>query len=57
MELPHDVIVRQQGGADFLLNYPNEVHLHFEVFDIWWPSGFDERRNPAEYIVIDNAQP
>jgi len=52
-------IIGQVGisGADFLLNYPNEVHLHFEVLDTWWPSGFDERRNPAEYIVIDNAQP
>jgi murein DD-endopeptidase MepM/ murein hydrolase activator NlpD len=52
-------IIGQVGisGADFLLNFPNEIHLHLEVFETWWPSGFEDRRNPAEYILIDNAQP
>ena len=52
-------VIGQVGtsGADFLLNTPNEIHLHFEIFETWWPSGFDDRRNPADYILIDNAQP
>ncbi|HHT03625.1 MAG TPA: M23 family metallopeptidase [Bacteroidales bacterium] len=52
-------VIGQVGtsGADFLLNTPNEIHLHFEIFKTWWPSGFDDRRNPSDYILIDNAQP
>ncbi|QKG81266.1 peptidoglycan DD-metalloendopeptidase family protein [Tenuifilum thalassicum] len=43
-------------GAEFLLSRPNEIHLHFEVFEKWWPDGFADRKNPEHYINILKAK-
>ncbi|HQN92923.1 MAG TPA: M23 family metallopeptidase [Prolixibacteraceae bacterium] len=44
------------SGATFLNNYPSEQHLHLEVIETWWPNGFDDRKNPESYIIINNAK-
>jgi len=39
-------------GAEFLLSRPNEIHLHFEIIERWWPKGFTDRKDPENYINI-----